>query len=362
MKVRPAANDPSMTTDSSVQNRFFVRSSLILWALVVVYGLAGFILAYTHGVASHFKPVTYLGTAALFTGVFAIVYAAYLVLRVYWVMIFVRPPKLALWLMDDLKKGPLNRERFIQALPVFPAFIVVFSIFSSMKMMISAIHAFSWDQAFATMDRSLHFGHDPWRILQPLMGFPLVTFIVNVVYNFWLPAVFLTLYWQLFSLKDPRARMQFFYAFILTWAINGTFLAIAFSSVGPCYYHDATGGDYYAALMNYLHQANDHYKIWALNTQRSLWDSYKNSEFMIGGGISAMPSVHVSTALLFLLLALKLKSRFWPLYAAFFTFILFGSVHLAWHYAIDGYAGILLTLPIWLASGFLVKLISEPKS
>jgi hypothetical protein len=230
-----------------------------------------------------------------------------------------------------------------------------------MKMMIPAIHPFTWDPTFAAMDHAIHFGHDPWRILQPLLGFPLVTFIVNVAYNFWLPAVFITLYWQLFSLKEPQTRMQFFYAFILTWAINGTFLAIVFSSAGPCYYHDVTGSDYYAPLMKYLQQANDHYKIWALNTQRALWDSYKSSKSMIGGGISAMPSVHVSTALLFLLLSLKQKSRLWPLYAVFFLCILFGSVHLGWHYAVDGYAGVLLTLPIWLASGFLVKLISEPK-
>ncbi len=351
-----------MTADSQPQSRFLKKSSIILWTLVVAYGLAGFLISYAHGVASHFKPVTYLGTAALFSLAFAILYIAYLFLRAYWVMIFVRPPKLAACLLDDLKRGPLNRDRLVQALPVFPAFIVVFSIFSSMKMMIPAIHPYVWDRTFAALDHAVHLGHDPWRILQPLMGFPLVTFIINVAYNFWLPAVFITLYWQLFSLKDPLVRMQFFYAFILTWAVNGTFLAIVFSSAGPCYYHDVTGSDYYVPLMKYLHQANDQYKIWALNTQRALWDSYKTSTDMIGGGISAMPSVHVSTALLFLLLALKTKSRYWPLYTLFFACILFGSVHLAWHYAVDGYAAILLTVPIWLTSGLLVRLISERKA
>ncbi|MBL8905409.1 MAG: hypothetical protein JNM20_01915, partial [Rhizobiales bacterium] len=31
--------------------------------------------------------------------------------------------------------------------------------------------------------------------------------------------------------------------------------------------------------------------------------------------------------------------------------ILFGSVHLAWHYAIDAYAGILIALGVWWLMG-----------
>ena len=39
----------------------------------------------------------------------------------------------------------------------------------------------------------------------------------------------------------------------------------------------------------------------------------------------------------------------------FCLFILVGSVHLGWHYAIDGYISILGTSIIWLLSGKFLK-------
>ena len=44
-----------------------------------------------------------------------------------------------------------------------------------------------------------------------------------------------------------------------------------------------------------------------------------------------------------------------------FAIILIGSVHLAWHYAVDGYAGILLAAAFWLIAGAIAgRAIPEP--
>ena len=39
--------------------------------------------------------------------------------------------------------------------------------------------------------------------------------------------------------------------------------------------------------------------------------------------------------------------------------IFIGSVHLGWHYAVDGYASIIGTIAIWKFSGYLVRNIPE---
>ncbi|AZI35430.1 hypothetical protein NT2_09_00850 [Caenibius tardaugens NBRC 16725] len=43
----------------------------------------------------------------------------------------------------------------------------------------------------------------------------------------------------------------------------------------------------------------------------------------------------------------------------FFAIILIGSVHLAYHYAVDGYAAIIATAIIWIVAGRAARLIGH---
>jgi hypothetical protein len=69
--------------------------------------------------------------------------------------------------------------------------------------------------------------------------------------------------------------------------------------------------------------------------------------------------MHVSLAFLFFL-AMRKVSRFAGLFFGLFTvIILIGSVHLAYHYAVDGYVSIVTTWLIWLASGPLARRVAS---
>lgn len=75
------------------------------------------------------------------------------------------------------------------------------------------------------------------------------------------------------------------------------------------------------------------------------------------GGISAMPSLHVATAVLFALTAWRIHWVLGVLFWFYALVIQMGSVHLGWHYAVDGYVGATVALVIWWG----VARVGEPK-
>jgi membrane-associated phospholipid phosphatase len=68
-------------------------------------------------------------------------------------------------------------------------------------------------------------------------------------------------------------------------------------------------------------------------------------------GISAFPSMHVAMAVLFALYATRRSRLVGLLMWAFAAIIMVGSVILGWHYAVDGYASVLISIAIWKACG-----------
>lgn len=351
--------DASLSTSRSCFS--LKKTEIVLVCTVLAYTLAGFLTAAYYGRLEHFKPFMYATPTGLSTLIFVIGYLVYRVLRIYYIIIFVRPPYLVTYLKDDFLAGPFNKERYIRALPVLLSFVVLFSVFTSLKSMIPVIQPFHWDMFWADIDRALHFGVDPWRLLHPVLGHPDVTKFINIIYNGWLPVKYFILYWMLFSLKDPYTRMQFFFACILTWIVNGTILAVLFSSAGPCFYQQITGADRFGELMSYLSGVDPDNKIWAVRTQAMLWDAYTGGILKFGSGISAMPSLHVASAFLFLLIGLRSGHMILKILSVlFYLSILVGSVHLGWHYAVDGYLSTAVTLVLWHVAGRLVRRL-EPE-
>lgn len=339
----------------------FHRSEYIFLLMVAAYvGICGAV-AHFYGQGDRFHPLMYMERCVVMTTFLGLVYFFYLCLRIIYIMTAIRPRKLIRFIWDDWRAGPLNFERHIRALPIFIGFVFFFSAFTSMKQMIPGINPFSWDAEFAALDHWLHFGIDPWRILHPVFSPPPMTYLLNLNYNIWLVTVFAALYWQLFSLANPRVRMQFFYAFFLCWIINGTLLAIIFSSAGPCFLERLTGNTYYNELMGHLNHAHQYFRIFAVSTQDMVWNAASKGQSMMGGGISAMPSIHVTSALLFWLLAIALKNKYERGFCLFFVFILLGSVYLAWHYAVDGYLAIITTFALWRISGWLIDKVGTPE-
>ena len=270
-------------------HRWFLSTILIYCAIVaLVSGLYGHSLDFSLGL--------YSGPFAILASTFCF---GFLLLHVLKVMILERPEHLIATILGDLRHTYLTRERLIPAALVILLIPIFISAFTSFKALIPVIHPFSWDPALASLDRVLHGGVDPWRLLQPVAGVPLVTTGINALYHFWLFAFYGILFWQAFSLSNPALRMRFLLSFLLVWSLLGSLGAVILSSAGPVYYGRVTGlADPFRELMDYLALASTQSPVWALNVQQLLWDSYQQGGSGFGSGISAMPSVHVGLAVL----------------------------------------------------------------
>jgi PAP2 superfamily protein len=242
---------------------------------------------------------------------------------------------------------------------LFVVFSIYFSVFQSTKVMIPAVNPYKFDALFAELDRTLHGGYYPHELLQPLLGYAPVTFVIQFFYNLWFPIMLGVLAWQMFDRSTPALRMRFLVSFALAWFVIGTLGAMALSSAGPVYFDRITGlSGPYDGLMSYLHQAGENVPLFFLDMQELLWTSYTDNEVAAGAGISAMPSLHVSIAVLLFLFARHKAVWLRWLFGLFAVVIMAGSVHLAWHYAVDGYLGGALMAGIWWIVG---RFISEPE-
>ena len=254
----------------------------------------------------------------------------------------------------------LGRERLLLSLPILAIWPVLAQAFSQVKTLIPAIHPYSFDPVLHQLDRILHFGHDPWTLLQPILGYPVVTWAIDFLYALWLFVIYFALLQQITSTRDHRLRAQFLIASVLAWALLGSVGGILLSSAGPCYYALVVGGpDPYALQMAYLHETvqgavvfGKEINLLALATQDMLWNLYQENGFGFGHGISAAPSMHVASTWLVARMAQCCGRRAAIAGWSFFGIILVGSIHLGWHYAVDGYISIIAAWALWRLTGW----------
>jgi hypothetical protein len=240
--------------------------------------------------------------------------------------------------------------RTVIALPFFAMLSLFLPAFSFAKSQVGHVFAYDWDQTFLTLDRAIH-GTDAWRLIHPLIGYAAVTFAISMAYQVWILLLYMAVPW-LWIVRMPKSlRQQFGVSYLLCWIIIGGLCANIFASVGPCFLEPITGDSHFRPLMDYLNATDRQFPILALDVQQSLLEWRGKGDGSLGRGISAMPSMHVSVALLTFLGMRRIGRVAGWAFGGFFVVIVLGSVHTGYHYAVDAYASVLLTLLIWWGVG-----------
>lgn len=244
---------------------------------------------------------------------------------------------------------------FLARLPLFALVLCVLPVFSRMKSMIVLFTDFTWDETFIAWDRALFFGYDAWEVLQPMLGFPIVTAVLAFLYHAWILLAYVgTLYLTFYKRSLPIVR-QYLLGFFLSWTILGGLMATWLASVGPCFMGPLLGDNHFADQMAYLEAANEDVPIMTLRVQHLLVEWFHANENGLGAGISAMPSLHVAIAFLFYLAMRRISRVGGWVFGTYFVITWISSVHLAYHYAVDGLVSVIAVAILWKLSGAILK-------
>jgi hypothetical protein len=203
-----------------------------------------------------------------------------------------------------------------------------------LKVTLPYANGFWADPLLANIDATLFGGTDPWRITHALLGW--ASPFIDRAYLTWAPLNLLMML-GLLLMRPSIGRNRCLLAWFLIVSVSAL-TQYLLPSAGPIFYEAAGHGSRFEDLP---------LQPWVETTRHYLWAGYINPDQRVGSGISAMPSVHVGIACWVALVIRLYLPRLQALGWLFVGVIVTGSVHLGWHYAVDGLAGMAIAILAW---------------
>ncbi len=249
-------------------------------------------------------------------------------------------------------EGEQHPARRLLAMPKTPVMVFLglvglialqLAVLMWLKVMLPKATGFWADDVLADVDNLLFFGNDPWIISHRLFGW--ASPLIDDAYATWGPLKTICLLSLIFLPEsDTKGRLILSYFLVVSLTAVGQY---ALPSAGPIFYEHLCLGDRFAALP---------YQPWAVEARDYLWRDYLIGGGLPGGGISAMPSLHVGLAFWIAMCVTAVLPRLAFLAYAYAAIIVIGSVHLGWHYAVDAIgAGLIVLVSSTLARRLAVQ-------
>ena len=322
-----------------------VRKDAAFHWVVALYALAGLLISVMAGVPHKFAPIAHLG---LHLGLALMVPVMVVLLATGMACIGLAWSKAPLQPLAARLRNVIS-PRIAAGLILFMSLSAFMAVFGEIKSMLTDVVPFYADPFFARIDQALHGGHDPWRLASALMPPQFLSALLGFYYFGWAAAVILSTLVALLASRLQAVRAQFVWTFLISWPLLGNVFAAAGMSGGPVLFDLVTGHERFEELRAYLTL----YAPYTDTARMVLWRSYTTPG--TGIAISAFPSLHVAKATLIVLLAAHVNRRALAAATLFWAVIVFGSIQLGWHYAVDGYFSIAAILLIWKLVGWGLK-------
>jgi len=245
-----------------------------------------------------------------------------------------------------LKPRPLaDLVRLLAAMPL------VSYVYSWLKVALPLLRPdVLYDQGLYRLETALHFGVNPGRLLQGLFPYPALWRVLDHYYGVFILTVMAGLGWFAATLSI-RDRARFAAGFTLLWVL-GSWFYLAVPSLGPCY---VLKDDYTNVRVSMPSQsATMNLLLAQYGRVHSFHHRPEGTDLSPYLGIAAMPSLHVGAQAFLMLFARRRSRALFLLFAALTTLTFFTGVVCGWHYAIDGYAALLLAWVAFKAGGLSV--------
>lgn len=259
----------------------------------------------------------------------------------------------------------LNAPREREAMLVTGAAMAIVTViaFGIFKQTILPARGFVFDPLLARMGRLMLGGTTPWQVTHALFGSLWPTWAIDRLYSLWIIPVGSLPMLAAVLARSRRQWVQVVLAWVLGWIVIASVGAWIGGSAGPCFYPQLIAPDANFALLGRRLAALSEAAaasgttINAVAYQQMLLDGYRAKTLIAAGGISATPSMHVAFATLLVLAARVMLPRLYRAAIVYLAVIWVGSIHLGWHYAVDGPIAVLAMLAVWRLSGRLARAI-----
>lgn len=271
----------------------------------------------------------------------------------------VHGPSRQKWQETNGYAGYLGELALLDILVGLASITVTISCFTVYKAQVVGATGYHHDAALIALDRAIFLGTDPWRLTHQLFSTATSTALIDKFYHPAFLPMLLGYVVCVFSKSRPTLRYTYMTAYLAGFVLIGMISADILNSAGPAYDGQLYGdGQTFGPLKARLaKQAVEAGGLYSQIGQTYLFTAYQDQVVRLGSGISAMPSMHIVMAFLWVFAGFSVSKKLGMIVLPYGLFIWAASVHLGWHYFSDGIVGLAMLSVIWWV---LVRLI-EPR-